>query len=196
MSKRRNDDAPKDDTPSTAKRSRKPPGFRNARPPGVENTARAARTSSSSSRSSTISTLVLGPNGRLGGRRKDRSHLISKYYPSNRSQFPNLIFTLAAPLPGIEAAENPVENFTPCTTDMDLPQADLRSDENLSTASPDVATESGPKLKRKRKNDTRVCDSPLVNTPQTDPYLFPSQNFRNGSCFETPLLTRSYVMTV
>ena len=105
---------------------------------------------------------------------------------------------LAAPLPGIQAAENPMENFTPSTTDIDSdpPQADLLPGETWRTASPDVATESGPKPKRKRKNDTRVCDLALINTPRTDQNLFPSQNFRNGSCFETLLLTRSYGMMV
>jgi hypothetical protein len=70
MSKRRNDDTLRDDAPAAAKRSRKPTGFRVARPP-AENASRSA----SSSSSSRITTLVLGRNGRIGGRRKDKNHL-------------------------------------------------------------------------------------------------------------------------
>jgi len=81
MSKRRNEEL-KDDTQATAKRIRKPTGFRMARPPAAENASRSARASLSTSTSSRITTLVVGNNGRLGGRRKDKNHLISKYPPN------------------------------------------------------------------------------------------------------------------
>lgn len=119
MSKRRNNDALKDNTQPTAKRVRNPPGFRVARPPS---------TAASSSTNSRITALVVGSNGRLAGKRKDRSHPI---------------------LPA---------NINPTTTD--LPEdtnygTDLPEDA-FQASSTDVPTE--PKPKRKRNNDTQVCD--------------------------------------
>jgi len=79
MSKRDNNGLRKDDTPVSAKRSRKATGFRIARPPVADNASRSAGSASSMSTSSRITTLVLGSNGRLGGRRKDKNHLTSKF---------------------------------------------------------------------------------------------------------------------
>jgi len=85
MSKRRNDNTLKDDTPA-AKRTRKPSGFRVARPPVAENS------NSSTSSRSRITTLVRGTNGRLGGKHKHKNRLTSKNPPNQLLQCPlNLI---------------------------------------------------------------------------------------------------------
>lgn len=77
MSKRRNNDASKGNTlPTTStKRARNPPGFRVAHPPAAQSAPRSTAASSSSTlTNSRIRTLVVGSNGRLAGRRMDRTH--------------------------------------------------------------------------------------------------------------------------
>jgi hypothetical protein len=135
MSKRGHDDADISQH-TTPKRVRNPTGFRVARPPVTQSTSQSESTATSSH----IRTLVLGSNGRLSGRRKDKSHLTSN------TQTPS------TPAPILGSA--------------DLP-ADLPEDVFLQEASIDVQTK--PKPKRKRNNTARVCDSSFTSvTPYSD----------------------------
>ena len=126
MSKRRNNDALKDNTQTTAKRARNPSGFRMARPPAAQIASRSTAASSSSTlANSRITTLVVGTNGRLAGKRKDRSHLTTpaNTLPTSPNDDPNII-------------PNEIDGHN------DMPETF------------DVPTE--PKPKRKRNNNTRV----------------------------------------
>ena len=135
MSKRGHDDADISQH-TTPKRVRNPTGFRVARPPVTQSTSQSESTATSSH----IRTLVLGSNGRLSGRRKDKSHLTSN------TQTPS------TPAPILGSA--------------DLP-ADLPENVFLQEASIDVQTK--PKPKRKRNNTARVCNSSFTSvTPYSD----------------------------
>jgi hypothetical protein len=134
MSKRRNDDALKDNSQATAKRARYPTGFRAARP---------TASSSSTLTSSHIRTLVLGSDGRLASRRKDKSHLTTTQTPST-----------PAPI----QADTSAVNVIPSTAD--LPE------DAFQAASTDVQTE--PKPKRKRDNKNRVCDSTITSATDSN----------------------------
>lgn len=183
MSKRTNDDGLKHGQSANAKRSRKSTGFRPARP-------QQAGPESSSSTSSRITTLVLGPNGRLGGKRKDktRSQLVSKYPLDSTPSMPTQFYTTA---PHIQA-ETPAEKVIPSATD--IPEFLYEGTFQPEAASIEVTTGTEPKAKRKRNNDSRVCDSALT-TSLTEHISFWSPNFKSGSRFEILLLTRSYAMT-
>ena len=141
MSKRRNNDlsednTSKDNTQPTAKRARNPPGFRVSRPPSAQSASRSTAASSSSGlTNSHITSLVIGSNGRLAGRRTDRSHFIS---PANI----------------ISSTTEPPEDENIIPSEFDRPE-DLPEDA-FQANSIDVPTE--PKPKRKRNNNTRVCD--------------------------------------
>ena len=119
-------------------------------------------------------------------------------HPDNFNPTTNFIILLAAPLTDVQAAETTTANINvnPNTSDSDLPQPEVLSEETWPTPSSDAAIGPGQKSKRKRKTDTRVCDSALTKTAPTYPFLFQSRNFRSGFCFETPLSTRSYATTV
>ena len=141
---------------------RNPPGFRVARPTTAQ-ISKSTAASPSSTTNSSIRTLSVGSNGRLVGRRKDRSHLAS---PAN-------IIPTTTNLPEDT-------NVVPCETD--LPDDQPTFDDE-------------PKAKRKKKRNTQVCDSLQTIISLTDGNLFQSLNYKSGSLFEIPLLTRSYAMT-
>ena len=124
MSKRRNDDVLQD---NTAKRARNPPGFRAARPP-------ATASSSSMLTNSRIRTLVVGSNGRLAGRRKDRSHLTT---PANIQP----------------TSPNQPEDANIIPSEID---DSVNVPEDAIQETCDVPAASEPKRKRKRNNNTRV----------------------------------------
>ena len=104
MTKRTNgDDEPK----APAKRARNPTGFRTARPRPHESRNVTAGSSSSSLTTSRIMTLVLGPNGRLVGKHKNRSHITAQS-------------TLSAPPPNqvdATAVDAPVDGLPDVTED-------------------------------------------------------------------------------
>jgi hypothetical protein len=134
MSKR-NIDALKDNTQATARRSRNPSGFRVARPPATQSASRSTAASSSSTlANSRIRTLVVGSNGRLAGRRKDRSHLTT---PANIQP----------------TSPNQPEDANVIPSEID---DSVNVPEDAIQETCDVPAASEPKRKRKRNNNTRV----------------------------------------
>ena len=112
------------------------------------------------STSSRITTLVLGSSGRLGGRRKDKNHLTSKYpfmafNPSLHSIFYPSSFQSSASHSGgwVSSGEfggwNPFCKFLPSSSEAP----------DLYSAPTDIPTELKPK--RQRNNDTQIWDLPF-----------------------------------
>ena len=89
-------------------------------------------------------------------------------------------------LPSTPALLSQSENLDFIPSPTDLPEDDF--------VAPSTNGTSEPKRKRKRDN-TRVCDSLLIITFVADSSSYSSQNYKSGSRFETQLLTRSYGMT-
>lgn len=132
MSKRRNNDELNGRTQVPSKRPRNPTGFRVAQPRPQNPTP--ANSSSSSLTSSRITTLVLGPKGRLATKRKDRSHVAIQ--PS-------------------DSMPPPIQTDTPLEDVI----ADVAEPPEVQAASDEVPTVAKPK--RKRDNKTQVCNRSL-----------------------------------
>jgi hypothetical protein len=134
MSKRRHDDEPNGRTQAPSQRSRNPPGFRVAQSRSQKPTP--TTNTSSTSTTSRTTTLVLGPNGRLTGKHKDRvrSHVTAQ--PS-----------------------------TPPPIQVDTPLEDVTADvaEPPEVQSTSVEVPIAPKPKRRRDNKTQVRNHSLGN---------------------------------
>ena len=138
MAKRQNVDESKNEPEAPAKRARKPTGFRTARPRPHESQSVTAGSSSSSLTTSRITTLVLGPNGRLVGKRKNRTHITAQS-------------TLSTPPP------NQVD-----ATAVDAPEDGLPDMTENGFQSAEAVVQIETKPKRKRDNTTQVSNCILT----------------------------------
>ena len=113
-----------------SKQPRNPTGFRIAHPRSQDPTP--ANASSSTSTTSRVRMLVVGPNGRLASKRKDRSHVTTQPSPSTP--------------PPIQADTTLEDDVTADVAEP--PEVQVASVEEV------IIVE---KPKRKRDNKTRVC---------------------------------------